>query len=329
MAQIYTFPTHPLLVFSDDADAWLAEMKAEIDNPPDRGYPRGARWPIFTESRLAAMTDLVRDPSKDTPDVVARLDLNSQEGGRVWYGVRDAIHKLPNHQERLLDLVVVAHQQTPGDYKQPLEFPDIFGQYTNWSPSGVERNLKKNAAESFLAETFMAKLTARGLAGPQSDDAMKHLAAWRDRGALALRQYLESTPWDPKSATYEYADDPEEEEEEELEDGEEPYIEMSRSVRMLDYTVLFVHPWIAICGGAFYDACVADPAPVFPSDVPGENRDNNFGVGKGYCMARWDFWRDRLQAISETEELMPATRDVARDCVARMREVEMEKGRKA
>lgn len=113
----------------------------------------------------------------------------------------------------------------------------------------------------------------------------------------------------------------------EEEDEEPAVVDTSRSARQFDFTILFVAPWIRIYGRAFDGACKTGPA--FPSDVPGQNLRMNFGIGGGYCIERWDFWRKRLGEISETgRELELDTERIAKGCLGKMADIKREKGLK-
>ncbi|KLU88290.1 hypothetical protein MAPG_07277 [Magnaporthiopsis poae ATCC 64411] len=346
MAESYVFPVHslldPVVGEPDDVQGWLDEMRIDLAS-------RGEDGAMLTLSRLQAMHDFFEEPSQDLASIAERIDAwvhvddsYTQPDYMFWQAIADAAKKLTNHHDRLLDLIVAIHRLAPEGTKESLSFNEVFGQFQGWRSTGTQESVKKFLATAYVAELFMAKLALRGLTASEDEpEAVKNLSSWLERGASAIRAELENTAWDPESTTFAYADgdvetleipseyqvEPKEGDQQEAEEveEEEELVEAYKSVHALNYAILFVEPWLKMCGGELYDACKA--GGTFPCDVPDQHAPTNFGIGKGYCLERWDFWRSRLEEISVAGELDVATRQVAKDCLETMTKIEREKQR--
>ena len=174
-------------------------------------------------------------------------------------------------------------------------------------PDDLDRRLKLDMWLNF--NSFGAKLVAHG--------HKTRITVFSDhvsRGLHELASCLENAPWEshPSVKRVRFADD-----------VEDPIAKRRSKVHVLDTEVPILYGWIQNASAALWDACVAGRK---------SEREENYGWktdlwgrkrrGLGFSMERWAFWIKRLLLTSKIPVLEKETREMAKDMVKMMQEIE-------
>ncbi|KAK2595215.1 hypothetical protein QQS21_007068 [Conoideocrella luteorostrata] len=246
----------------------------------------------------------LHEEAKKDPDALSNFD-----HGTLWSSIADAIGKLTDLNDRLVDLVVEiqkipdpeGHFASMTDYKQHWnEFAYDFKVPRSDDP---ERDAKRQAWVNINA--FCAKLSTRGV--PVLDE--------RQRAAWVFKETLERAPWE--QFHHPDIDEMLEEDPDDEVVAEDCEYELEcRDVRVLEYWVPAAAVWMQIDARGIYKMegkiSEGDEQGWYPTTWKG---------APGWSKDRFSFWIERFEWISKVTALKRSTRKVAADAAESMKKV--------
>ncbi|KAG5981692.1 hypothetical protein E4U55_002673 [Claviceps digitariae] len=253
----------------------------------------------------------LQQEAKKNPGAVKEFDY-----GRLWSSLTDAIARLPDFIDRIVDLVVEIQKVSDPedhfgcmiDYQQYwTEFAYDFKVPRSNDP---EREFKRQAWINM--NIFCAKISLRRI--PEMDE--------RQRAAWVFKEALERAPWEQfhhPDIDELLEDDPDDE----VVAEECAYELECRDVRVLDYWAPAAAAWMKIDARGIYEM----RGKISDSDE--EDWDPTLWKGtKGWSKERFAFWLERFEWISKVTALQRSTKQDAADAAESMRKVMEEEEKK-
>ncbi|KAG6314869.1 hypothetical protein E4U22_008365 [Claviceps purpurea] len=252
----------------------------------------------------------LHEAAEKNPDLLDTFD-----HGRLWSSLADAVRKLPDFHDKIVDLLVeIQKVSDPANH-----FASMVDYQSYWTEfafdfkvprsNDPERETKRQAWINM--NTFCAKISKRRI--PQLDE--------RTRAAWLFKESLERAPWEQfhhPDLDEQLDDDPDDE----VVAEECAYELECRDVRVLEYWAPAAAAWMKIDAQGIYEM----EGKISEADEEGWDPVTWTGP-KGWSKERFAYWRERFEWISKVTVLQRSTRKDAAEAAEAMKSV-MGEGKK-